>query len=841
MHRKTIANGNYYTKYVDVRTMLWERVIEPLKLGIYRPPYYMNIHLSNKTCNAKCIGCVRGSQKIYHETLREDVEAFKTRIQELLDLRSADGKYRIEEFHFDGDSSDPLMPRNMLCLVEGIKMIKAAGRNVEIITNGINLGNAQLLQVIHLVDRVTVSLNATTAAEHEFVSGTKTFNEIMTNIKRVSALISEGHYATRMNISHVLWNRRAKVAEFKIAAKTGAGEHLAPRRNTRDRRAKLIEDEYYYGDTFLGNIEAHAKELLALPGVDNYVFRFDMNEKSMQFIKNTRKKIEAIKAHMGLMARPRGRFNNRQFFDSGPSGIDDSGRMVIKPFTSQLEAQLLDHCVASMMWNTLLSDGSFTGCAHNASDYTMLEPISQKPFTLKDVEMLCARTCPSFIGLLNKMMDLDEGPKVFQGYMGKPSEFARLLIKPELTLGHFTDMVRAFDPYDKHFRSIYYDPLLFTTFMKEHNNASLQEGDVSVFYRGENEIAYRSRDGKILLDTYKNIVAMEAHIAANKIDNDEPKDMVLKYYAKDYNEVIIQPDEESDNACPGDKVSLKGGGQIDKAHVGQRNIQEKDFSEYVQKSIARSTRPKYCEKVRARKLLLKEGERLMGSSNGKKKKGLKVFPEYMHNGNDLLVSRAKYFSSHPIELFPISNKVIKALNDIYHKEFHYQEHLNFPESHISSYFLHHVAASLNTLMINLGHPVDVVRAEDLPSLSRHAFKSTILEYPFFLKKTGNTQLIQRSFYSWFYPNNEFTLHNLNYLYYMKCFMRQAPAFQEATHKLIGYKEELDAFLASRIAIGIDQQYAKGIPIPLTWSIFADNYLDYYTEDNSISLEDYRDD
>ncbi len=369
MEQKLIASRSSY--HNDTRNdhgnenMMLTRIIEPLKDHVWRPPYFTNVHLTNRTCSLNCKFCIKGSSFV-EEKLITDPMLLASTMHSLLGLNSDNGTYWINEFHFDGDSSDPLMPRSIPTLAEAVHMIKSfpfgPKRRVEIITNGVNLMDERFRLLLPHIDLINVSLNATTAKEHADISGRDgQFETIVKGIETLGTDISLFRFNTQINVSHVISRLRDGTLNL------GKAEDMAAR--------------------------------LARYGVKKYLFRFDLRGESSFVKKDVRKRLEAAERN---------------------SPLD----LLVKPVE---DTHYHDSCVAPLLWLNMLPNGLYgKGCAHNLNAVSAAEHYEKKALTPSDLAMICHKHCPSFMGLQNDIYH-EQRRTFLNGFEAKYSELLSAL------------------------------------------------------------------------------------------------------------------------------------------------------------------------------------------------------------------------------------------------------------------------------------------------------------------------------------------------------------------------------------------------------------------------------
>jgi wyosine [tRNA(Phe)-imidazoG37] synthetase (radical SAM superfamily) len=177
-------------------------------------PKYLGIHISNRGCSAKCVFCVSGGAK--HEELSlSNPDEFIEILQYLLQLKDDKGNY-IKEIHFDGDSSDPILPktRDLFCrtidLIEKTEETDGLNRLIQVITNGHFVHRLPEI-VLNRIDLFNISVNASNDSIYELYSGTSKscFNRVIKNIESLCRCRDKHKTNQIINVSHII-SRDAK-------------------------------------------------------------------------------------------------------------------------------------------------------------------------------------------------------------------------------------------------------------------------------------------------------------------------------------------------------------------------------------------------------------------------------------------------------------------------------------------------------------------------------------------------------------------------------------------------------------------------------------------------------
>jgi len=252
---KIVSNSlsNSYSGVVE--KFVSQFVVPGLSSNNSKWPPLLNIHLASSSCSHRCIICIDGNGPMKETLLNNPKDFLKNLEAMLIETQVGSG---LQEIHFDGDRSDPILPKTIPVLTEAIKLIKKYDRQVHIITNGVYLNHPALKSVLPFVDLITVSLNATCPSEHIAFTRANTWNRIMEGISQVKQFSPN----TVIRISHVI-------------------------------------TRFNDGSTNLSQLKPFLNELV-LKGIDRICFRFNFKETDENFINSTLNYLKSIQTESML-------------------------------------------------------------------------------------------------------------------------------------------------------------------------------------------------------------------------------------------------------------------------------------------------------------------------------------------------------------------------------------------------------------------------------------------------------------------------------------------------------------------------------------------------------------
>jgi wyosine [tRNA(Phe)-imidazoG37] synthetase (radical SAM superfamily) len=347
----TIHMDRIYREFRDMRLCAGNTTIVPKYLGI---------HLANRGCSSKCRFCVSGGEK-FDELALENQEEFLYNLQHLLRLNDDKDGY-IKEIHFDGDSSDPILPKTSILFQRSIELIRRIeakdGKNrlIQVITNG-HFINKLSKEILLQLDLISISVNAYDKPNYKLYTCTDAFELVMSNIAMLCKLRDDNHTNQFINAGYVLSRDEAKgITNFSESS---------------------IEDFVY---------------CLHHTGVNNVKFRFDFHEKSRQYQEDVTSFIKSL---------------------------SDSGKF--KPMTINIqqphECPGFKYCLSPFLWPVLGPNIKLYACPHSIKNemeaYYERDSVS---LIETDKGPLCNSICQPFMFGLNKRFnnDLKNNPDLLE-------------------------------------------------------------------------------------------------------------------------------------------------------------------------------------------------------------------------------------------------------------------------------------------------------------------------------------------------------------------------------------------------------------------------------------------
>ncbi|MDR1901468.1 MAG: radical SAM protein [Treponema sp.] len=314
-------------------------------------PKRLGIHLANRDCSNKCLFCINGGTK-HNELSLDSPEIFLDVLHRLLNIRNGEDDY-IDEIHFDGDSSDPILPKTLNLFGRSIELIRTLegqdGKNrlIQVITNGHFIHNLSD-EVLQNIDLFNISINAYNRDIYEIYSGTRSFDLVLSNINKLCRFRDKFRSGQFVNASYVL-------SRIEARGLTNFSENSILR---------FIED-------------------MNVIGVNGLKFRFDFNEKNEQYQEYIRNFIKAI---------------------------SDSGKFL--PMNIHIQPPEhnpgFKYCLAPFIWPVLGPDIRLYPCPHSMKSELELSQDRESVFLIQEgEEKLCNCVCPPFMFSLNKIFNHD--------------------------------------------------------------------------------------------------------------------------------------------------------------------------------------------------------------------------------------------------------------------------------------------------------------------------------------------------------------------------------------------------------------------------------------------------
>jgi pyruvate-formate lyase-activating enzyme len=333
-------------------------------------PTSLGLHLANRDCCLKCHFCSgrREGVKVEESALKNPGECLE-KLDNILNLADDDGDY-VKEIHFDGDSSDPILPKTKdlfqkcVYLIQKTEEEDGLNRMIHVTTNGVYLNRINE-EILSQLDLINISVNACN--------------------REIYRKIAQRDFSQRDFYSTVLSNI-ANLCQFKDRNQTSQFVRVS----------YVISRDESRGicNFFETGIEDFAKQLLSL-GVNDLKFRFSYNEKSKSYQDYVTKFIEDIS----------GKYKPMTIF-------------LQKPYHS---CSGFKYCISPLVWPVIGPDAKLYACPHSIKREMELYHKRKALFLVKtDKGSLCNFTCPPFMRRLNEKFNLDmEDPnflKMVKGY-----------------------------------------------------------------------------------------------------------------------------------------------------------------------------------------------------------------------------------------------------------------------------------------------------------------------------------------------------------------------------------------------------------------------------------------
>jgi len=314
-------------------------------------PKYLGIHIANKGCSSKCRFCVNGGEK-YRELALENQEEFLHNLYLLLKQTDDEGRY-IKEIHFDGDSSDPILPKTLTLFQRSIELIRKVekkdglNRLIQIITNG-HFINKLPEDVLDQLDLINISVNGYDKNIYKIISGVDAFVLVMSNIVKLCKYRDDNRTNQFINASYVITRDEAE-------------------RITNFSESGIID--------FL--------DCLSHIGVNNIRFRFDFNEKSRSF---------------------------QDYVTEFIKSISDSGKY--RPMSIHIqqphECPGFKYCLSPLVWPVLAPNIRLYACPHSIrNEMELYHKRGSVLLVETDNGPLCNTTCQPFMLGLNQRFNRD--------------------------------------------------------------------------------------------------------------------------------------------------------------------------------------------------------------------------------------------------------------------------------------------------------------------------------------------------------------------------------------------------------------------------------------------------